>query len=417
MIREPALQTNSKARIVAAAQRGSWPLVEYNPYAYETHEDPYPVYRELRERAPLYRNESLGFWALSRHADVLAGFKDSARLSSSFGVSLDLSAYHEGADSTMSFLAMDPPRHTRMRALVSRGFTPRRIAELEGRIRALAQHYIERFRADGGCDFIADFAGRLPMDVVCEMLGVPAADRDRLRGWADAVVHREPGVTDVPPEGLQAAAKMLQYFGELVADRENHPTDDLTGALLGAEIDGDRLDPREVLGFLFLMVVAGNETTTKLLGNAVYWLSRNPTERARLNADPTLIPQWVEETLRYDSSTQALVRRVAYEFEIYGQKVREGDRLVLLVGSGNRDDRVFDDPDRFDLGRNTTAMLSFGQGTHFCLGAALARLEARVALEEVQKSLPDLEVDVAGSRRIHSVNVRGFASLPIGFSQ
>lgn len=391
-------------------------MVEYNPYAYDTHEDPYPVYRELRERAPLYRNEELGFWALSRHSDVLAGFKDSARLSNSFGVSLDASAYHEGADSTMSFLAMDPPRHTRMRALVSHGFTPRRIAELEDRIRELARRYIDRFRAGGNCDFIADFAGRLPMDVVSEMLGVPEQDRDDLRSWADAVVHREPGVTDVPPEGLRAAAKMLQYFGELVTEREKHPSDDLTGALLRAEIDGDRLSAREVLGFLFLMIVAGNETTTKLLGNAVFWLSQNPSERARLNADPSLIRQWVEETLRYDSSTQALVRRVGHDFELHGQKVCEGDRLVLLVGSANRDDRVFDDPDRFDLDRNTTAMLSFGQGTHFCLGAALARLEARVALEEVQESLSDFEVDLAGARRIHSVNVRGFASLPISFS-
>ena len=391
-------------------------MVDYNPYAYETHEDPYPVYRELRESAPLYRNEELGFWALSRHADVLAGFKDTERLSNRFGVSLDASAYHEGADSTMSFLAMDPPRHTRMRALVSRGFTPRRISGLEDRIRTLARGYIERFVAEGRCDFISDFAGKLPMDVVSEMLGVPAEDRDRLRGWADSVVHREPGVTDVPPEGLQAAAKMLQYFGELIEDRAKHPRDDLTGALLEAEIEGDRLDARELLGFLFLMVVAGNETTTKLLGNAAYWIWKNPSERASLRTDPNLVSRWVEETLRYDNSTQALVRRVEQEFEIHGQKLREGDRMVLLVGSANRDQRVFEEPDRYDLKRNTNAMVSFGQGTHFCLGAALARLEARVALEEVQRSLPDFEVDEAGIRRIHSVNVRGFASLPIEFS-
>ncbi len=391
-------------------------MVDYNPYAYETHEDPYPVYRELRESAPLYRNEELGFWALSRHADVLAGFKDTERLSNRFGVSLDASAYHEGADSTMSFLAMDPPRHTRMRALVSRGFTPRRISGLEDRIRTLARGYIERFVAEGRCDFISDFAGKLPMDVVSEMLGVPAEDRDRLRGWADSVVHREPGVTDVPPEGLQAAAKMLQYFGELIEDRAKHPRDDLTGALLEAEIEGDRLDARELLGFLFLMVVAGNETTTKLLGNAAYWIWKNPSERASLRTDPNLVSRWVEETLRYDNSTQALVRRVEQEFEIHGQKLREGDRMVLLVGSANRDQRLFEEPDRYDLKRNTNAMVSFGQGTHFCLGAALARLEARVALEEVQRSLPDFEVDEAGIRRIHSVNVRGFASLPIEFS-
>ncbi|HEY8153588.1 MAG TPA: cytochrome P450 [Myxococcota bacterium] len=391
-------------------------MVEYDPYVYQVHEDPYPVYRALRDEAPVYRNEALGFWALSRHADVLAAFKDVETFSSRHGVSLDQDVFHADADATMSFLAMDPPRHTRMRSLVSRGFTPRRVSELEPRIRAIAREHLDACRERRGCDFIADFAGKLPMDVISELLGVPAADRPTLRTWADTVVHRDEGVRGLPPAAAQAALRMLQYFTEMIAVRRRSPRDDLTSALLAAEIDGDRLSDREIIGFLFLMIVAGNETTTKLLGNAVYWLARNPEQREKVRRDPALIPLWVEETLRYDNSTQALARLVARDVELHGEKLRAGDKVVLLVGSANRDERAFPDPDRFDLLRNTQRSLAFGQGTHFCLGASLARLEGRVALEEVERSLPGWELEPAGSQRVHSVNVRGFAALPIRFA-
>jgi cytochrome P450 len=388
-------------------------MVDYNPYAYETHEDPFPVYRRLRDEAPVYRNDAIGFFALSRHADVLAAMKDFERYSSADGVSLEPQASRGGADAVMSFLAMDPPRHTRMRALVSRGFTPRRVAALEPRIRELALHYLAPFAERGACDFIRDFAARLPMDVVSEMLGVPAADRDGLRAWADTVVHREEGVVGVPAAGMQAAGNLLRYFVALVAERRRAPRDDLTGALIAAEIDGDRLSDREIVGFLFLMIIAGNETTTKLLGNALYWLWRNPAERERVRSDPGLIPRWVEETLRYDNSTQALARTLTRDTELHGEKLRAGERGFLLVGSANRDERAFEDPDRFDVLRNTSASLAFGHGTHFCLGAALARLEARVALEEVWRRMPSYEIDPARLVRVHSINVRGFASMPI----
>ncbi len=388
-------------------------MVEYNPYAYQVHEDPYPVYARLRDEAPVYRNESLGFWALSRHADVLAGFKDVEHFSSRNGVSVDSDAFSEDAQSTMSFLAMDPPRHTRMRALVSRGFTPRRVAELEPRIREIAIEHLDALGGRDECDFISDFAAKLPMDVISELLGVPVADRAQLRTWADLVVHREEGMEGLPPAAGESALRLIQYFSEMVLERRKASGDDLTGALLAAEIDGDRLSEREVLGLLFLMIVAGNETTTKLLGNAVYWLARNPRERERVQRDPALIARWVEETLRYDNSTQALARLVAKDVELHGEKLREGDKVVLLIGSANRDPRVWTEPDRFDITRNTNASLSFGQGTHFCLGAALARLEGRVALEEVQRHFPDYEIDPAGIERIHSVNVRGFARLPM----
>jgi hypothetical protein len=397
-----------------SALRTPAPLA-FDPTAYEVHEDPYPLYRRLRDEAPVYRNETLGFWALSRHADVLAAFKDVDTFSSRNGVSLDRDAFHPHADAVMSFLAMDPPRHTRMRGLVSRGFTPRRVMDLEPRIRALAVGYLGACAERGACDFIADFAGRLPMDVVGELLGLPHEDRDLLRGWADAVVHRDDGVAGLPPSAAKAALELLQYFQHHVAERRARPGDDLTTALLAAELDGDRLSEREVLGFLFLMIVAGNETTTKLLANALYWLWRNPEQRALLRRDSDLVPRWVEETLRYDNSTQALARVVLREVELHGTRLAPGDKAVLLIGSANRDERVFEEPDRYDLLRSTRASLSFGHGTHFCLGAALARLEGRIALEEVWRRFPDYEVEPAGITRVHSVNVRGFATLPIKF--
>lgn len=387
--------------------------LELDPYAYEFHEDPYPLYARLRAEAPAYRNEALGFWALSRHADVLAAFKDWETFSSRHGVSLDLDAFHAHAEATMSFLAMDPPRHDRLRALVSRGFTPRRVQALEPRIRALAVAYLDAVREDGACDFIRDVAGKLPMDVISELLGVPPADRAQLRTWADLVVHREEGVRSLPPAAAESALRMLHYFTEMLAERRRRRRDDLTGALLEAEIDGDRLSDREIVGFLFLMVVAGNETTTKLLGNALYWLWRNPEQRALVRRDPSLVPRWVEETLRYDNSTQALARILNRDVELHGEKLRAGERVVLLIGSANRDERAFPEPDRFDLLRDTRASLSFGQGTHFCLGASLARLEGVVALEELWRRMPDYEIEPAGLVRVHSVNVRGFAALPL----
>lgn len=388
---------------------------EYDPYAYEIHEDPYPVYAELREHAPLYRSERHGFWALSRHADVVAAFRDVARYSNRNGVSLDPAARSPEAQMTMSFLAMDPPRHTRMRALVSRGFTPRRVADLEPRIRELARAYIDGFAESGRCDLIADFAGRLPMDVVSEMLGVPPGDRDELRRQADLVVHREEGVAGIPDAAVAAVSDILAYFNDHIGRRKEHPAADLTGALLAAEVDGDRLSEFEVLAFLFLMIIAGNETTTKLLGNAMYWLWRNPDQRDLVRADASLIPRWVEETLRYDGSTQALSRTVTEPTVLYGKTLQPEDCLVLLVGSANRDGRVFPGADRYDIRRDTSNLVSFGHGVHFCLGASLARLEARVALEELHARLRDYEIDSRGIVRVHSVNVRGFAALPLEF--
>jgi cytochrome P450 len=227
-------------------------------------------------------------------------------------------------------------------------------------------------------------------------------------------MHRDEGVTDVPAEAIDASLNLIVYYQEMVGARRKKLTDDLTSALLEAEINGDRLTDEEVLGFMFLMVIAGNETTTKLLANAAFWGYRNPDQLTQVYADPTQVPLWVEETLRYDTSSQILARTVAGELTLYDTTIPDGDVLLLLPGSGHRDERVFDRPDDFVIGRDIgSKLLSFGSGAHFCLGAHLARMEARVALTEMFTRIRGFEVDEATSVRVHSSNVRGFAHLPM----
>lgn len=385
-----------------------------DPYDYHFHEDPYPYYKRLRDEAPLYRNDDLNFWALTRHSDVHRGFRDSVALSNKLGVSLDPISRNPEAYRTMSFLAMDDPAHLRLRTLVSKGFTPRRIRELEARVVELAKHHLDTALESTSFDYITEFAGKLPMDVISELMGVPAADRDQLRGLADTVMHREDGVADVPLSAIEASMEMLIYYAEMVAQRRRKPTDDLTSALLEAEIDGDRLVDDEIMAFLFLMVVAGNETTTKLLGNAAFWGAKNPDQLAAVHADHSRIPLWIEETLRYDTSSQILARTVVTDVEFYGTTLHDGDTLLLMPGAAHRDERVFDAPDEYRIGREIgSKLLSFGSGAHFCLGAHLARMEARVALTELFERIRGYEIDEASAVRVHSSNVRGFASLPM----
>ena len=394
----------------------------FDPYDYATQDDPYPAYAWLRANAPLYENTEQGFWALSRHADIVAAFRSEGTFSNKMGVTLDESAWGPNASAAMSFLAMDPPDQTRLRKLVSQGFTPRRVKELEPRIREITRSYVEPMIESGSADFIAEFAGRLPMDVISEMLGVAPSERQELRRLADLLVHREDGARDVPPEGVEAFFAVHAYYTDLLADRRKNPRDDLTSALLVAEIDGDRLTDHEIIAFLLLMIVAGNETTTKLLGNALFWAHRFPAQLASLlggagdagRVPPvSRVPQWVEETLRYDGSTQLLARYLLSDVELYGRTAPAGSQLVLLVGSANRDEAVFPHADQFDLDRDTSQMASFGGGRHYCLGANLARLEANVALDELVQRVRGIEVHEDRAVRVHSVNVRGFAALPV----
>jgi cytochrome P450 len=398
------------------------PLV-FDPYDYDFHEDPYPVYARLRAEAPVHHAEADDLWVVSRHTDVRRVFRDDETFSSAMGVSLDASAWNENAHTVMSFLALDGDEQTRVRKLVSAAFTPRRVRELEPQIQRLTDLHLDRALAvnaeDGEVDWIAELAGRVPMGVISEMMGVPEPDRDEVRRLADLVVHREVGVRDVPPAGMQAAMELFSYYGDMVKQRRSSPTDDLTSALTQAETDGDTLTDAEIIAFLFLMVVAGNETTTKLLGNALFHLATHPAQKHEVfgspgDSDPVVA--WAEETLRFDNSTQMLARHVTTDVELHGQTIPAGAKLLVLLGSANRDDEVFADAATFDLHRSREEMsqsLSFGVGRHFCLGAHLARLEARVVLDEVVRRAEDYEVHVDRARRVHSTSVRGFASLPV----
>ena len=404
----------------AAGVSGMQDRVPFDPYDYAFHDDPYPTYARLRAEAPVYYNSALDFWAFSKHEDVRAAFRDAQRLSNSWGVSLDPAAYGPDAHLSMSFLAMDDPKHMRIRKLVSKGFTPARVNHLADRVTEITRRHWDRCLQMGEFDYVAEFAGLLPMDVVSELLLVPVADRARLRELSDALIHRDEGVFDVPQAAVAAYFELVTYYADLVADRRLHLGDDLVSALIRAEIvDEETGEPTsltegEIIGFLILMIVAGNETTTKLLANAVYWAFLNPGEMAKPLSDVEAVPQWTEETLRYDNSTQMVLRRVMEDVEYGGYSIPAGQRVLLLVGSANRDEDVFDAPEEYRIGRDSAQTLtSFGLGTHFCLGAHLARLEANVALGEVATSLRSFELDVDRAERFHSINVRGFATLPM----
>ncbi len=395
--------------------------IAFDPYDYAFQEDPYPVYARLREQEPLHYNEQHDLWVLSRYDDIQHALRTEGTYSNRMGVTIDRSAWNKDAHKVMSFLALDPPDHIRIRSLVARAFTPRRVRELGPRIQELIELYLDPALESGSFDWIKDFAGRLPMDVISEMMGVPQADRDEVRRLADLLVHREEGVTDVTAAGMEAAGKLFAYYAEMLAERRRTPTEDLTSALLAARMenghsDDDKLTDEEIIAFLFLMVVAGNETTTKLLGHAVFHLTRNPDQERAVFDEEFPVEAWVEETLRFDPSTQMIARLLVQDVELHGRVAPAGSKAVVLVGSANRDPRMFSRPDVFDIHRDKEELaksLSFGGGRHFCLGANLARLESQIALRELVKRVRRIHVDHDGSKRVHSVNVRGFSSVPM----
>jgi cytochrome P450 len=388
--------------------------IHFDPFSYEHHDDPYPTYKLLRDHAPAFFNTEHEFWTLSRDEDVRGAVHDWETYSSAGGITIE----HTGEATAGQFIEMDPPRHTQMRSLVSRAFTPRRIAALEDPCRDLARTLIDGFASTGRCDLIADFSALLPMAVISWMLGVPDADQDMLRGWSDAMLHREPGDPSVTPAGMEGATNLFGYFGRLVEERRASPHDDLVSVLIAAEEDGQRLSAQELLAFCFLLIVAGNETTTKLIGNAMYWLEQHPEQRATVRADRALVPGAVEETLRFDGSTQAMARTLTRDVELHGETMDAGRKVLLLFGAANRDERRWGaDVDTFDVRRDASGHLGLGHGIHHCLGAAVARLEARVALEELLPRLGDYRIDADGLERVHSGNVRGYSRMPLEFAQ
>jgi cytochrome P450 len=252
------------------------------------------------------------------------------------------------------------------------------------------------------------------MDVIARLLGVPDGDQQQLRKWSDALLHREEGRPDVTPEGVEAATHLYRYFSAFVTDRRAHPGGgDFTAALIAADSDGETLSDEQVVGFCFLLIIAGNETTTKLLGNCLLALQRFPGERQKVVGDRSRISDAVEETLRYEGSTQVMARTLTQPVELHGVRMPAGEKVLLLLGSGNRDERVWREPDVFDIDRPwPTHHLGFGHGIHVCLGAALARLEMRISLEEFLGRYPTYEIDGSGLERVHSGNVRGYSRMP-----
>jgi cytochrome P450 len=304
---------------------------------------------------------------------------------------------------------MDAPEHGRFRALVGRGFSPRLVRGLEPRIREIARGHIRSALDQDSVDLLKDVAARLPMDVISELLGVPAEDRDAIRQLANRLLHREEGVFDVPPAAAAAAKDLTRYYSGLLANKRRRPGDDFTSALLAAT-QGDPMADHELVSVLFLLGVAGNETTTRLLGNAWYWAWREPEQRAHAYAGH--IHDWVEETLRFAPPTHIVTRTLTTNVDLHDTVVPAGDRVLLVLGAANRDPRVFPEPDRYLLGRDTSGLVSFGHGPHFCLGAPLARLEARVALEEFVDHVAAYDIDDDRVERVHSVSVAGFTALP-----
>jgi cytochrome P450 len=391
-------------------------MPELNPFSYAFHEDPYPTYRWLRDERPVYRNERLDFWALSRYQDVVDASRDWATYSSAEGTTLERLDPRLGEYLPM-MIFMDPPRQTRLRALVSKVFTPRRVAELEPFIRETARHYLAPLAERGGGDFVRQFSALLPMDVIFTLLGVPSEDRNALRERMDASLHRDPDNPAIPPSAVAAMAEQGRYWFEFVASRRRRPQDDLVSHLIAAEIPNaegtlERLSDPEVAGFLNLLGGAGTETVTKLLGNAIVLFARHPGEYRKLLDDAGRIPNAVEEVLRYTSPSQYQGRTLMRDVELRGQAMPSGARVLLLTASANRDERAFPEPDRFDVERQQLVPLGFGYGVHSCLGAAVARLESRIALEEFCRTFPRYTVDEERLERVHMSNVHGFSGVP-----
>lgn len=384
----------------------------FDPRSHELHEDPFPTYRRLRDEFPLYHNETGGFWALSRFEDVRAAVHDPATFSSARGITLTETAFRNALP---TMITMDPPRHDELRTLVKRSFTPRRIEGLTSRVRAVARELLDGFSERGHCDLVAEFAGPLPTIVIAELLGVPGEDRDMFRRCSDAVVRGDSEDPALRAAAADAGAELAAYFAEVIAERRRSPGDDLVTELVRTQVDDRSLSDEELLGFCFLLLAAGNETTMNLIGNAAVLLARHPDQRAMLADDPALLGSAVEEFLRFESPVQALVRTVTRTVELHGGRVPEGAKVVLVLGAASRDDREFDDPDRFDILRGSERHLAFGLGPHYCLGAALARMEAKVAFEELLARIPAYHLATDHLERVHSGIVRGLERIPLEF--
>ncbi len=389
----------------------------YNPFGFAHHDDPYVTYKRLRDEAPAYWNPDLEFWAFSRFEDVLEGFRDTELLSSAGGIALENRRPIGHSTGFDQMIEADPPEHTVLRKLVSRVFTTRTVAKMEAEIRGIFTGYLDEVIESGRAEVVGDLTSPFPMDVISAILGVPEQDRPALRANSDKVMIREDGVFAIPREAAEGMAGLITYFMEDLPKRKAGDGSGLINDLVGFEVDGRALTDEELLGFCILFIIAGHETTTKMVANAMDLLSRHPDQKAAVVADPALIPDMIEEVLRYHNSTQYMHRTLTRDFEAHGQRMHQGDSVLLLIGAANHDEREFGPTaEEFNIFRRPERHLGFGYGAHFCLGAALARMEGKVAVEEILRRMPDYEVDHDAKVRFHSSNVTGWRSLPVTFT-
>jgi cytochrome P450 len=387
-------------------------MVEYNPFSRETAHNPFPVYKQLRDEAPVYRNDDIGFWALSRHEDVIAAHLDTDTFSSTHGVTI------EGQDEGMPFLIVkDPPDHTLHRNIVAKLFTPRRIAQLEPFIRTTAAALLDEVRDQDRFDAVQDFSFRLPLDVISELIGIPAEARVQVHDLSDRFAARGEDMSQ-SEDSLKAAGELWALLGEIVADRRRNPGDDVITLLMNTEVEDENgvprsLDDAELTARFLEMAFAGHETVAKLIPNGIIALSWYPDQRRELAANPVLLHNAVEEMLRWDPPSHYQGRWTLQDVELHGTVIPEGQRVILVTGAAVHDERKYPDPETFDIHRDIDRHVAFGFGKHHCLGAALARLETRVAFEELLKRFPDFTFDEAGVERHFSHNVRGLSRLPI----
>jgi cytochrome P450 len=388
--------------------------VEYNPFARETQTNPYPVYQWLRDEAPVYHNEEIGFWALSRFDDVLDAHLDPATFVSGHGVTIE--GYDQGND---TLIGRDEPSHNWHRRLVSRLFTPRAISDLEPKVRDIAAGVLDDARDAGEIDIVAEFSTHLPMMVIAEMLGLPMETREQLRHYSDAILDR----TDADDQGnitddTQAAMiGVMTLLMKIVDEKSRNLGDDIASLLLTTKVrddDGNEvaLTHEQVAYRLLELTIAGHETTAKLIANGVVALDWYPDQRAELVADPSLIPNAVEEMLRWDPPSHYQGRWVERDVTLHGVTIPADSRVVLITGAANHDERVFEDPEYFDIHRDIERHVGFGFGIHLCVGAALARLETRIAFEELLRRYPNYELRQP-MKRAYSSNVRGLSNLPL----
>lgn len=388
--------------------------VYYDPYDMEIDADPHPIFKRLREQAPLYYNEKYDFYAVSRFADVQAGLVDAKRFISGRGAILEIiKADVEMPPGTLIF--EDPPVHTIHRALLSRVFTPRRVAALEPKIREFCAHSLDPLVGAKGFDFIADLGAQMPARVIGMLIGIPEADQEAIRSQADANLRTKGGQPMTVPENPSFGSEM---FAEYIDWRIEHPADDLMSDLLRAEFEDEtgelrRLTRDEALLYTTVVAGAGNETTTRLIGWTAKLLAEHPDQRRQILHDRSLIPNTIEEVLRYEPPGPAVGRYSPEPADLYDQTVPAGSAMLFLIGAANRDERRFQDPDRFDIHRNVGQHLAFGYGIHFCLGAALARLEGRIALDEILNRFPEWDVDYDRAALAPTSTVRGWATLPV----